>query len=153
MFTRVLQFAALLLCCSSLPYEAMLKRKRDLGLLSMLQGIEKYLDEDLVPPAINKDNITQMLHKYDDVETPFGQIVSSFEFRSTPTDEPEQIKYLNPFALLWWLSQISHNFYTFLSETLPARIGRTVFTPTKSFLQIRKEGLTRVEHSMLSTGQ
>ena len=31
----------------------MLKRKRDLGLLSMLQGIEKYLDEDLVPAAIN----------------------------------------------------------------------------------------------------
>ena len=74
----------------------MLKRKRDLGLLSMLQGIEKYLDEDLVPPAINKDNITQMLHKYDDVETPFGQIVSSFEFCPTPTDEPEPITYLNP---------------------------------------------------------
>ena len=37
-----------------------------------------------------------MLHKYDDVETPFGEIVSSFEFRSTPTDEPQQIKYLNP---------------------------------------------------------
>ena len=85
----------------------MLKRKRDLGLLSMLQGIENYLDEDLAPAAINKDDITQMLHKYDDVETPFGQIVSSFEFRPTPTDEPEPIKYLNPFALLWWLSQIS----------------------------------------------
>ncbi len=58
MFTRVLQFAALLLCCSSLPCEAMLKRKRDLGLHSMLQGIEKYLDENLVPAAINKDDIT-----------------------------------------------------------------------------------------------
>ena len=111
----------------------MLKRKRDLGLLSMLQGIEKYLDEDLVPPAINKDNITQMLHKYDDVETPFGQIVSSFEFRSTPTDEPEQIKYLNPFALLWWLSQISFNFYTFLSKALPTQIGRTVFYTDEVF--------------------
>ena len=78
----------------------MLKRKRDLGLLSMLQGIEDYLDENIAPAAVNKNDITHMLHKYDDVETPFGQIVSSFEFRSTPTDEPEQIKYLNPFALL-----------------------------------------------------
>ena len=60
MFTRVLQFAALLLCCSSLPYEAMLKRKRDLGLLSMLQGIENYLDEDIAPAVVNKNEITHI---------------------------------------------------------------------------------------------
>ena len=47
MFPRVLQFVALLLCWSSLLYEAMLKRKRDFGLLSMLQGIDNYLDDDL----------------------------------------------------------------------------------------------------------
>ena len=64
MFTRVLQFAALLLCCSSLLCEAMLKRKRDLGLLSMLQGIENYLDEDIAPATVNKNDITHMIHKY-----------------------------------------------------------------------------------------
>ena len=74
------------------------------------------------------------MHEYDDVETPFGQIVSSFEFRPTPTDEPERINYLNPFALLWWLSQISYDFYTFLSKALPARIGRTVFYTDEVFL-------------------
>ena len=47
MFPRVLQFVALLLCWSSLLYEAMLKRKRDFGLVSMLQGIDNYLDDDL----------------------------------------------------------------------------------------------------------
>ena len=77
--------------------------------------------------AINKDDITHVMHTYDDVETPFGQIVSSFEFRPTPTDEPEPIKFLNPFALRWWLSQISYDFYTFLSKALPSRIGRLVF--------------------------
>ena len=117
MFPRVLQFAALLQCCSSLLYEAMLKRKRDLGLLNMLQGIDNYLDGETI--AVNKDDITHMLHQYDDVETPFGQMVSPFEFRPTPTDEPETIKYLNPFAVLWWLSEISYDVYTFLSKSLP----------------------------------
>ena len=42
----------------------MLKRKRDLGLLSMLQGIENYLDEDIAPAAVNKNDITHMFHKY-----------------------------------------------------------------------------------------
>ena len=133
MFPRVLQFAALLQCCSSLLYEAMLKRKRDLGLLNMLQGIDDYLDGDLAHPAVNKDEITRMMHEYDDVETPFGQIVSSFEFCPTPTDEPERINYLNPFALLWWLSQISYDFFTYLSKALPARIGRTVFYTDEVF--------------------
>ena len=113
----MLQFAALLLCCSSLSYEAMLKRKRDLGLLSMLQGIEDYLDEDIAPAAVNKNDITHMLHKYDDVETPFGQIVSSLDFRPTPTDDPVSIRYINPFALLWWLSHVSWEFYNFMSNT------------------------------------
>ena len=99
----------------------------------MLQGIDNYLDDDLAPAAINKDDITHMMHRYDDVETPFGQIVSPFEFRPTPTDEPEPIKFLNPFALLWWLSQISYGVYTFLSKALPARSGRTVFYTDEVF--------------------
>ena len=99
----------------------------------MLQGIENYLEEDIAPAAVNKNDITHMLHKYDDVETPFGKIVSSFEFCPTPTDEPEAITYLNPFALLWWLSQISYKFYTFLSKALPTQIGRTVFYTDEVF--------------------
>ena len=61
MFTRVLQFAALLLCCSSLLCEAMLKRKNDLPILSMLQGIENNLGDDLALAAVNKDDITRMI--------------------------------------------------------------------------------------------
>ena len=81
----------LLLCCSSLLCEAMLKRKRDLDLLSMLHDIDNKIecrDDDLAPAAPNKDEVTHMLHKYDDVETPFGQLVSSLDFRPTPTDDP-----------------------------------------------------------------
>ena len=133
MFPRVLQFAALLLCCSSLLCEAMLKRKGDNGVLAMLQGIENNIGDDLAPAAVNKDEITRMMHQYDDVETPFGQIVSSFEFSPTPTDEPERINYLNPFALLWWLSQISYDFYAFLAKALPAQSGRTVFYTDEVF--------------------
>ena len=99
----------------------------------MLQSIENYIGDDPVPAAVNKDDITRMMHQYDDVETPFGQIVSSFEFSPTPTDEPEQIKYMNPFALLWWLSQISYDFYTFLNKALPSRIGRLVFYTDEVF--------------------
>ena len=40
------------------------KRKRDLDLLSILQGIENYLDEDIAPAAVNKNDITHMFHKY-----------------------------------------------------------------------------------------
>ena len=65
----------------------------------MLQGIEHNLGDDLAPAAVNKDEITRMMHQYDDVETPFGQIVSSMEFSPAPEDAPEQIKYINPFAL------------------------------------------------------
>ena len=60
MFTRVLQLAALLLCCSSLLCEAMLKRKRENGVLSMLQSIENYIGDDPVPAAVNKDDITRI---------------------------------------------------------------------------------------------
>ena len=100
MLSRV---SPLLLCCSSLLCEAMLKRKRDFDLPSMLQDIDnkiEHMDDDPAPATAGKDDITHMLHRYDDVETPFGQLVSAFEFRPTPTDEPEPIRFLNPFALL-----------------------------------------------------
>ena len=61
MFTRVLQFAALLLCCSSLLCEAMLKRKNDLPILPLLQGIENNLGDDHALAAVNKDDVTRMI--------------------------------------------------------------------------------------------
>ena len=120
----------LFLCCSSLLCDAMLKRKRDFDVLSMLEDIESKIqgiDNGRDIAKLNKDEVTQMLHTFDDVDTPFGSLVSSFDFRPKPTDDPVPIRYINPFALLWWLSQLSCEFYKFMCYTLPERVGRMIF--------------------------
>ena len=85
------------------------------------------MDNGRASAKVNKDEVTRMLHTYDTVETPFGQLVSSFDFSPTPTDDPVPIRYINPFALLWWLSHISLEFYNFMSNALPTRVGRMMF--------------------------
>ena len=109
---------------------AMLKRKRDFNVLSLLNDIDSRIegiDNGRAPDKVNKDAITRMLHNYDTMDTPFGQLVSSFDFSPTPTDDPVPIRYINPFALLWWLSHISLDFYNFMSNALPTRVGRMMF--------------------------
>ena len=96
----------------------MLKRKRDFNVLEMLRDINSRIEsiDGRAPDRVNKDAITRMLHNYDTMETPFGQLVSSFDFSPTPTDDPVPIRYINPFALLWWLSHIYWEFYNFMSN-------------------------------------
>ena len=107
----------------------MLKRKRDFNVLSLLNDINSRIEsiDGRPPDRVNKDAITRMLHNYDTMDTPFGQLVSSFDFSPTPTDDPVPIRYINPFALLWWLSHISLDFYNFMSNALPTRVGRMMF--------------------------
>ena len=119
-----------LLCFRSLLCDAMLKRKRDFDVLSMLEEIDSKIagiDNGRALAKVNKDEVTQMLHTFDDVETPFGSLVSSLDFSPKPTDDPVPIRYINPFALLWWLSNISLQFFEFMKCTLPTRVGRMVF--------------------------
>ena len=109
---------------------AMLKHKRDFNVRLLLNDIDSRIegiDNGRAPDKVNKDAITRMLHNYDTMDTPFGQLVSSFDFSPTPTDDPVPIRYINPFALLWWLSHISWEFCNLMSNALPTRVGRMMF--------------------------
>ena len=68
------------------------------------------------------------LHKYDDVGSVYGTLVSEFDFQPDLSKEAVvQIQYINPFALLHWLGAKALPFLLFLRSCLAGMEGQMIF--------------------------
>jgi len=79
-------------------------------------------DEGLCTESMRK-LISKQLHAYDSTETPYGTLIQDMEVPCVGTP-PLTLAYINPFALLYYCSTISREFYDFMCQSIPEGWGR-----------------------------
>ena len=78
--------------------------------------------------GLTQNELHGELHALDSIETPYGRLRSSFDFKpDAKKDDTVEVQYINPFALLFWLGGESHAFFCFLRGLLANIVGRMVF--------------------------
>ena len=79
-------------------------------------------DEGLSTSAM-ANLISKQLHAYDSIQTPYGTLVQEME---VPCEDlpPLTLAYINPFALLYYCSTLSREFYDFMCQTIPEGGGQ-----------------------------
>ena len=87
-------------------------------------------DSDAGSP-FSYEEAKQNLHEFDDVQTPYGKLVRTFEFKPNLTMEPEPITYVCPFALIWFLASKSKLFFSFLRYHGADRIAKMLWYSDK----------------------
>ena len=73
-------------------------------------------DEGLCTESMRK-LISKQLHAYDSIETPYGTLIQDMEVPCVGTP-PLTLAYINPFALLYYCSTISREFYDFMCQSI-----------------------------------
>ena len=74
--------------------------------------------------------VQQRLHAVDSIQTPYGSLIQEMEVPCI--GEPVKLSYINPFALLYYASSISREFYDWMCRTIPEGGGGSLCTQMKS---------------------
>ena len=69
-----------------------------------------------------RKKIRQRLHAVDSIQTPYGSLIEELE--APYIGEPVKLSYINPFALLYYASSMSREFYDWMCSTIPTGGGR-----------------------------
>ena len=77
-----------------------------------------------------RELISRRLHEVDAIQTPYGSLIQEMEVPAT--GEPLKLSYINPFALLYYASSISREFYGLMCRTIPEGGGGSLCTQMKS---------------------
>ena len=65
-----------------------------------------------------KNLISKQLHAVDSIRTPYGTLIEDMEI-PCEGQPPLRLEYINPFALLYYCSTLSKEFYDFMCQTIP----------------------------------
>ena len=79
---------------------------------------------------ITRQTITRRLHEVDSIQTPYGSLIEEMDVPCI--GEPVKLSYINPFALLYYASSISREFYDWVCRTIPEGGGGSLCTQMKS---------------------
>jgi len=80
-------------------------------------------DDEGLSTGRMRNVIAKQLHSLDSVQTPYGTLIQEME---VPCEDqpPLMLAYINPFALLYYCSTLSLEFYNFMCLTIPEGGGQ-----------------------------
>ena len=82
-------------------------------------------DEGVCSIGHMQKRISKQLHSVDSIQTPYGTLIQEMDVPCNGLP-PLKMQYINPFALLYYCSTISLDFYNFMCQTIPEGGGRFV---------------------------